>query len=308
MAWYKDTGNPKVIWYKNLRNKRYSGSLGWDPTWFNAEKFDKELVDKIINFQLEYDISPDGICGPRTFRIISTEREMSQIDDKAPSIICDGQRVPVEWDKVVNLLHSRAEVLPDNCYRKYKSYTRNVKMVVTHFDVCLSAKSCKKILEKKGISSHFVIDNDGTIYQMVDPKNEAWHAGKRSVNRVSIGIDISNGVYPKYQKWYRKAGFGVRPVLQNVEVHGTKVKECLGFYPVQLKAFKNLLQTLCKYYNIPIEMPMTSLGKVSRRVESSVAKGKFAGIVNHYHVTRKKWDVANLDWDEFLSDLRENKS
>ena len=33
--------------------------------------------------------------------------------------------------------------------------------------------------------------------------------------------------------------------------------------------------------------------------------GKFSGIVNHFHVSRNKWDAANLDWDEMLSDLRD---
>lgn len=38
-------------------------------------------------------------------------------------------------------------------------------------------------------SSHYVIDKDGTIYQMVQTKDIAWHAGNWSTNMHSIGIE-----------------------------------------------------------------------------------------------------------------------
>lgn len=38
-------------------------------------------------------------------------------------------------------------------------------------------------------SSHYVIDKDGTIYQMVPTKDIAWHAGNWSINMHSIGIE-----------------------------------------------------------------------------------------------------------------------
>lgn len=38
-------------------------------------------------------------------------------------------------------------------------------------------------------SVHYVVDTDGTIYQMVQDKNIAWHAGNWSVNMHSIGIE-----------------------------------------------------------------------------------------------------------------------
>lgn len=39
------------------------------------------------------------------------------------------------------------------------------------------------------VSSHYVIDADGTIYQMVQNKNVAWHAGNWWFNMHSIGIE-----------------------------------------------------------------------------------------------------------------------
>jgi hypothetical protein len=299
-------------WYKNRYNKKSAKKYGWEPSWFKADGFDNKLTENIKEFQERHGLKQDGLCGPTTFRRITLQREGSRQVNRRPlrarpdtgdnHIICNGERLAIDW-KTVSIHDDKNYALPDSCYRNYKPHKRNVKMIITHFDVCLSAASCKKVLQKKGISSHFSIDNDGTIYQMVDPQHEAWHAGKRAVNRAAIGIDISNAYYTKYQSWYRRKGHGNRPVLRDVEVHGRKLKECLGFYPKQIEAYKVLVKTLCEYYGIPLKMPMDSSGKVLRAVDRSVLRGKFNGIANHFHVTRGKIDTANLDWDQVLSDL-----
>ena len=293
---------------KIFYNKASAAKLGWEPSWFGAKEFDEKLITNIRKYQRGHGLAADGLCGPMTFRRINTERE-ALLEEEYESldgnhIICEGELVPIEWDKVVNLRDDDNLALPKG-FRKYKKNKRNVKMIVTHFDVCLSAKSCKRVLEKKGISSHFAIDNDGTIYQMVDTQHEGWHAGNRKVNKASIGVDISNAVYTKYQKWYRRKGFGSRPLMEKVKIHGRYVKECLGFYPVQLEAYKALVKTLCAHYDIPVQMPMDKEGNVLRAVQKETKAGKFSGIVNHFHVTRGKWDTANLDWDEMLNDLRD---
>ena len=46
------------------------------------------------------------------------------------------------------------------------------------------------------VSSHYAIDEDGTIYQLVDDAKRAWHAGeslyqgKSGCNDFSIGIEL----------------------------------------------------------------------------------------------------------------------
>jgi len=54
-----------------------------------------------------------------------------------------------------------------------------------------------KQFSQYGVSSHYVIARDGSIYLLVNEKNVAFHAGKSQlpngqsgVNRVSIGIEI----------------------------------------------------------------------------------------------------------------------
>ena len=48
------------------------------------------------------------------------------------------------------------------------------------------------------VSSHYLICRNGTVYQLVDEKNAAWHAGvsewfgRKGLNGYSIGIELDN--------------------------------------------------------------------------------------------------------------------
>ena len=98
-------------------------------------------------------------------------------------------------------------------------------------------------------------------------------------------------------------GFGNRPVLTNLRVHNGIIKECLGFYPVQVEAYKALVKALCDHYDIPIECPRDDDGNTLMKVHPPSAKAKFRGVVSHFHLTRNKWDTANLDLGKTLEEI-----
>jgi N-acetylmuramoyl-L-alanine amidase len=56
------------------------------------------------------------------------------------------------------------------------------------------------------VSSHYLIEEDGTIHRLVDESRRAWHAGagywagERDINAVSIGIELVN---PGHDNGYR---------------------------------------------------------------------------------------------------------
>src|SRR5207247_531548 len=85
-----------------------------------------------------------------------------------------------------------------------------VDQFVYHYDVCGTSRQCFHVLhDDRGLSVHFMLDVDGTIYQTLDVKERAWHA--TSSNNRSVGIEIANiGAYPADGKndvlseWYRK--------------------------------------------------------------------------------------------------------
>tara|TARA_Y100000592_G_scaffold98202_1_gene170716 strand:- start:3242 stop:3697 length:456 start_codon:yes stop_codon:yes gene_type:complete len=150
---------------------------------------------------------------------------------------------------------------------------------------------------------HFLIDNDGTIYQTLDMQHGAWHAGSERVNRASVGVEISNAYYPKYQDWYKRNGFGERPIVSGARVHGEELDEFTGFYPKQIEALKALWKAIHTSAGVELECPTNQFGTTSKGYEQEVKYGKFSGFVSHYHVSKNKIDCAGLDIKNLLDEI-----
>jgi N-acetyl-anhydromuramyl-L-alanine amidase AmpD len=91
-----------------------------------------------------------------------------------------------------------------------------VDQFVYHYDVCGLSRECFRVLhDGRGLTVHFMLDIDGTIYQTMDLKDQAAHA--TIANGRSIGIEIANmGAYPisssplPLEEWYAKDTAGTR--------------------------------------------------------------------------------------------------
>lgn len=285
-------------------NKKSAAKYGWEPEWFGAEDFGSVLQSKIKDFQLEYGLDADGLCGPSTYRRLASVRELELDEDVPPSpegkdyIFVNGDKFPIAWDKVVTWNEPGGMQAPSNTYRKHIG-KRDVKFFVNHWDVCLSASSCFKVLKKRGISVHFCIDNDGTIYQTMDANDVGWHAGGRNFNNWSIGVEISNAYYTKYQGWYTKR-FGPRPVVKGAKVHGSTLEDHLDFYPVQIQAAKALWEACAAAYNIPLRTPINEDGSEYGTVYTPAVFGHWRGVLHHYNLVRKKIDCGGLDLTKYM--------
>ena len=194
------------------------------------------------------------------------------------------------------------------CYTDYSGKPdRKPTMFVNHWDVCLSSESCATVLNRRGISVHFLIDNDGTIFQMLDTQHKAWHAGIPNYeggNPKGIGVEISNAYYLKYQDWYVKNGFGERPIQENAWVHGKKKDPFLDFYPVQLDALKALWKAIHIGVGIPLEYPKNTDGYIDTGLNKDCERGKFNGFCNHYNFIKTKIDCAGLDLPKLLEEVK----
>ncbi len=274
-------------------NQQSSIDYRWTPEWFKAYDFDEMLIDNITIFQKENGLDPDGLVGEVTFRRIWTERQSSESfinissDKNSKAIICDGQRIPIKWKKVVTYIDEPTLLPNHSSFRIYKE-RRTPSIFVNHWDATLSSNYCARILEDRDLSVHFMIDNDGTILQSLDTNHIAYHAG--NFNSESIGVEISNAYYPKYQDWYIKNGFGERPILEGVSVHGKPLEPFMGFYPAQLQALSALWAAISIAYNIPLEIPVINHG-----VDPMVKDKKFTGFCAHYHLTNNKIDIAGVN-------------
>ena len=223
-------------------------------------------------------------------------------------IVHNGNFIPIEWPNVVLWDDPDGFKSKKGCYTDLTGKEdRKPTMFVNHWDVCLSSESCAKVLNKRGISVHFLIDNDGTIFQMLDTQHKAWHAGISSGvggNPKGIGVEISNGYYLKYQNWYVKNGFGERPVQKSAYVHGKTLDPFTDFYPVQLQALKALWKACHVGIGIPLEYPKNSKGHIDTGVNRDCVRGKFEGICNHYNFIRTKIDCAGLDLPTLIEEVK----
>ncbi len=299
---------------KNFYNEASASKLGWDPSWFGEKFFDDKLTRAIKIFQRALGLVADGLCGPATFRRLWTKRQ-ENIDVHTPEkaqysnyIVFNGNFTHINWDKVVLWSEPKGLKAKKGTYYDYTGRPkRKVRYFVNHWDVCLSSKSCQRVLDKRGISVHFLIDNDGTIYQTLDLQHAAWHAGSERTNRPSIGVEITNAYYPKYQDWYIKNGFGERPIIEKAFVNGNELGPFTGFYPKQLEALKALWKAIHEATEIPYETPVNQFGKTSNYYQQNVAYGKFKGFVSHYHVSKRKIDCAGLDIKSMLDEVKEEQ-
>ena len=304
---------------KDFYNAASSSKLGWEPSWFGCVEFDYNLVKAVQKWQRNIGLTADGLVGPTTYRRVWTEREASissyssanrtpctsRCDER--SIVHNGNFIPIKWDKVILWDDQNGFRSNPGCYTNLSGKPdRNPTMFVNHWDVCLSSESCAKVLNKRGVSVHFLIDNDGTIYQMLDTQHKAWHAGiPKNVggNSKGIGVEISNAYYPKYQEWYTDNNFGERPLIDDAYVHGRKLAPFLGFYPVQIEALKALWAACSSGIGIKMDYPKDIDGSLCTTVVRDCQRGKFEGICNHYNFTNRKIDCAGLPIGDIIDGI-----
>ena len=103
------------------------------------------------------------------------------------------------------------------------------------------------ILQNAGVSVHYIIDRQGTIYALVPPDRIAWHAGKGTwkgnpayenrMNRYAIGIEL--------------LGMGTKEEMSlylSADQYDALSPEHIGFTSQQYKALSELIPTLAQAY------------------------------------------------------------
>lgn len=207
---------------------------------------------------------------------------------------------------------------------------RIVDQFVLHYDVCGIAKQCFNVLhDHRGLSVHFMLDLDGTIYQTLDLKERAYHA--TISNHRSIGIEIANmGAYgpgdtKTLDTWYvrdangrpyikipeklgdpliRTANFTARP-RRDEPVRGTIQGRELVQYdltPQQYEALAKLTAALSRIFpKIKLDYPRGPDGKVLPHKLPDDQLAAYEGVLGHYHIQTNKTDPGPaLDWDKVI--------
>ena len=87
-----------------------------------------------------------------------------------------------------------------NFDQKKKRSNKSIKLVIIHYTGMQSEReSIMKLCNPKSkVSSHFLINQNGKVYRLVQDDQIAWHAGKscwgkyKNLNKNSIGIELEN--------------------------------------------------------------------------------------------------------------------
>jgi hypothetical protein len=256
----------------------------------------EEIVEAVIDFQTDQDLVPDGKVGPNTWRRLQAHAEhlvYEKYPDAEGFILSGGILKPVDFKSIPCSAGSAFSLIGEG---GHSSRSTKPTQVVWHWDAALSSESCYKILKKRGLSCHGGIDNDGTFIQYLDFETHVgWHAGNRRVNKCSIGFEVSDAVYLKYQDYYERR-WGKRPVW-TAKVHNS-TPTFLGFYESQIKTCIGLSKFINEEFGVPLEHP-----NKSTTIESP---WDFAGHIAHYHITTNKWDVAGFPFDRVMKEAGES--
>ncbi|MFO0950663.1 MAG: peptidoglycan recognition family protein [Isosphaeraceae bacterium] len=209
-----------------------------------------------------------------------------------------------------------------------------VDQFVIHFDARGTSRGCFDVLhDRRGLSVHFMLDLDGTIYQTLDLKERAWHA--TIANDRSVGIEVANvGAYPVDQagplsKWYGPGPDGhtrlilpdgpdktsqrdrsavLRPARDEPvvgTVQGSKLRQ-YDFTPQQYAALTKLTATLCTVFpKIRCDYPRDASGKLIPHKLPDAEYARYQGVLGHYHVQTNKVDPGPaFQWDALIDGAR----
>lgn len=211
--------------------------------------------------------------------------------------------------------------------------TSRVDQVVIHFDACGTSRRCFEVLhDRRGLSAHFLLDVDGTLYQTLDLKERAWHA--TTANTRSVGIEIAHiGAYPPEQaepltEWYGHDAVGLRLTIPpRLGDGGVRTPGFVGrparpqwvrgvvqgmdlvqydFTPEQYRALARLTAALCRVFpRLRCEVPRGPDGAVLPHKLPDAELARFHGLLGHWHVQGNKVDPGPaFQWERVLREAR----
>lgn len=209
-----------------------------------------------------------------------------------------------------------------------------VDQFVLHYDDAGTSRNCFKILQDdRGLSVHFMLDLDGTIYQTLDLKERAWQA--TISNSRSVGIEIANiGAYPPAEdrtlhRWYQPTtngptiitippAFGANPErMPNFIGHPARPEPIVGvvqgetlaqydYTPQQYQALIHLTASLCRIFpKMKCDYPHDADGHLINHKLSDEDWKNYSGVLGHYHIQTNKTDPGPaFQWDYVINHAR----
>lgn len=130
---------------------------------------------------------------------------------------------------------------PSPNYRSSQRGKGDIQGIVLHTTEGWDGGISTLVDPSRQASAHYGVERDGTIIQMVNEKDIAWHAGSSS-NNWTIGIEVAG--FTKRPDSFSKGGM--------IKI-GRSYKEDIGFSQKQIKSLAKLVAEICARYDIPID-------------------------------------------------------
>jgi N-acetylmuramoyl-L-alanine amidase len=207
---------------------------------------------------------------------------------------------------------------------------QEIDQFVLHYDAEGISKQCYTVLERRRLSVQFMLDLDGTVYQCLDLREDAYHA--TIANSRSIGVEIANiGAWEgpltlRQKEWYARDASGTRLTIPSRFAGALHVANFAGhparpnpiggmvqgrtrlqydYTPEQYDALAHLAAALCTVFpKIQPDYPRTPAGphgpypfaepdqpgELINHVLPRDQYELYQGLLGHYHVQLDKDD------------------
>jgi len=253
------------------------------------------------------------ICGERYPLENSPADVISFADDRRYDFRAKGRELKLRDPSLTDNWAPRRKSGDNESISTLEDLRGAIRTVVLHSDLVSSASACFDTLlgrRPNPLSTHFMINWDGTIIQGLDVMYTAFHAGGH--NSDTIGIDLNNQMpnilrpeeaarYPGYDLSKVKHGKEFRRYRSGVmHINGARVQS-YGYTDAQYQALIELLKLLTQELGIPSRIPVGEGGAV---IPGVLETPSFEGIVAHWHFSPLRWDPGpGFDWERVLYGL-----
>jgi N-acetyl-anhydromuramyl-L-alanine amidase AmpD len=237
----------------------------------------------VVAFQQSRGLLPDGIVGPAT---------RSAMREKAPAVEDKPAGGGPTVDRSVRL-----------SARNYISEVYPKDLIVLHHTVGGTARSSIAWWESQAsrIATAYVIERDGNIHEVFDPRYWAYHLGVQGVGEVlerrSIGIELAcEGPLTKSGNGFTAFN---RTFSGDVYDHGSQwrgqSRHWAAYTPDQTRAVAELVDHLCSLFGIQRRCPKNHL-------DFNASLYSYKGILGHHHIRADKSDPhPGFDWEKLKS-------
>ena len=192
--------------------------------------------------------------------------------------------------------------------RDLESLKKQVTQFFIHHDGLYRSATTFHVLHvERGLSCHFLLDDDGTIYQTLDLVEKAWHGGY--CNPMSVGVEIASravaGRLPSAYDMRHQKKYHVGPrKIRYDKIHGEKI---LGYEynDKQYSALIKLGMALSEIFPLigpNADFPRDGHGEILKSNLSNPTKHE--GFICHYQASGHKIDPISFDHERFVTGVK----